>query len=111
MIEGMEAAQRAYDRQEPREDEEETRVHSSSLGDCDIGALTDKFIAELANADHNRIEELLGNSPSDLEMIYPVLAQKYKFYEVEIDSNTNGFFWNQCKKMALNAYDQGYLDL
>ena len=111
MIQGMEAAQLAYDRQEPREDDEETRVHSSRLIDRDVWILTDNFIAELAKANHNRIEELLGKSPSDLEMIYPVMAKNYELFEAEIDSSTNGFFWTQCKKMALNAYDKGYLDL
>lgn len=111
MITGMDAAQRAHDRQEPMFNDDEEKVHSSRLSGNDVLVLTNHFIDELAEADFNRMEELLGDSPSDLELIYQQLAKNWLAYDTWIDRHTNGFFWDKCKKMALSAYDNGYLDL
>ena len=101
----LDRAQRVYDRQEP-EFLDEVR-DATQLSTFQVEALTDFFIKELAcELDNNRFEELIDACPTDLEAaLLPVLAKAYAKDSVIVDEITQGKFRRECKRLALNAWE------
>jgi len=102
----LDRAQHVYDRQEPADLLDDVR-DATQLSTFQVEALTDFFIKEMAGElDHNRFEELIDECPTDLEAaLLPVLAKAYAKDGDLVDQITQGKFRRECKRMALNAWE------
>ena len=108
--ESLAAAQRIYDRMEPVEIDE-PRTGVTKLDTAEVGRLVELFIAKLAKSDHNFFEDMGDVQNNDRDEILIALAKQWAVHPATVSMLTGGTFWQEMKKMALNAYALGRIDI